>query len=236
DLLPLGPGAVTIGTNDFANVIGPFSLVAQGNANGLHNESGNNGVLAWGRWTGPAFDATAGVRRQIGPNEGLHYVLGTGTPAASLPTANPGGVAVVPFAFAAGTAPTFAQGNITPGTLNGALAANFGTARVGVELNATFGSFGVGMSTAGGISNPNASGVSINRADSTFGGAFATVQTTGAGAPASVCVGGCTGSVAGLFAGPSATQAGLVFRATPVTGSNALSGAAIFTRAPGVTQ
>src|SRR6266849_1488239 len=52
---------------------------------GTQVESGTDGVLAWGRWTGDVL-LNGTLFGTLTANQGLHYVTGLPTPAASMPT------------------------------------------------------------------------------------------------------------------------------------------------------
>lgn len=192
-------------------------------------EAGNNGLMAWGRWVGTVTDTTAGAARTIGPQEGLHYVFGTATPPSSLPGASSQAQAFVPYRLTAATSPTVSQGGVPAGSLtSAAMAVDFNSRRVGVEMTAQFSGFSVSMQTRGGTADPTQSGVSI--IGSRLAGIFDQVAVSGA-RPATLCPSGCTGGLNGIFAGASGEQAGIAYQVVSTgTGTGRVSGVAIFAR------
>jgi hypothetical protein len=182
-------------------------------ASGVQNEFGTNGILAWGRWTG-VVNKTAGgttVPVTIGPNDGLHYVVGLPTP--SLPTSG-----TFTYTLVGGTAPTFGNAATAPGVLNDAtLIGNFTTGAITANVKATAGGFIYSGSAVGSITT-----------SSTFNGTGAATAS-----PLGGCSGGCTLSVNGFFAGAGATQAGFVYQfgnATPTGLPTTLNGTAALSR------
>src|SRR5712691_2560965 len=154
-----------------------------------------DGVIAWGRWIGPINLTTGGTTTSItlSPNDGLHYVTGLPTPAASMPT----GV-IYTYDLIGGTRPTLANASIAPGVLNSAsLVGDFTTNRVTVNLSATAGGSTFTGSATGTIAN------------STFL-ALGTAGVSGGGSLG--CSGACTVNVDGFFAGTGATHAGIVYQ------------------------
>ena len=88
--------------------------------NGSVVESGNDGILAWGRWIGDVSVPPDGqVLETYGSNQGLHYVIGI--PTAALPTTG-----TATYSIAGATSPTYTDGTALPGTFSGSLAVDFG--------------------------------------------------------------------------------------------------------------
>src|SRR6266849_864794 len=152
-----------------------------------------DGVIAWGRWIGPINLTIGGTTTSItlSPNDGLHYVTGLPTPAASMPT----GVTYT-YDLIGGTRPTLANGSIAPGVLNSAsLVGNFNTSQVCVNLSATAG----GSTYAG-------------AATGTIGPTFTALGTATSNTFPTTCSGGCGLNVNGFFSGAGATRAGIVYQ------------------------
>lgn len=138
-------------------------------------DSGNDGIVGWGRWTGPV--SISGSNYVYGPNEGMHYVVGV--PTAVLP----GGSATYSLAHA--TQPTHTGGTYVPGTLTVAnMGVNFGTSQVtsltlSADLNSkTYTVNNVGPMTisagafSGSLSGNSSSGCSWTNCTGTVYGAF----------------------------------------------------------------
>jgi hypothetical protein len=173
--------------NQPGSVANTFTLV------GAQVEGGTDGVLSWGRWIGEVLVNSTPVG-PITTNQGLHYVAGLPTPAASMPT---GGTFT--YNLIGATSPTLANRTVAPGVLNSAsLVGNFTTATVNVNLSATAGGSTFTGTAAGTIGG------------STFG-ATGTANATGVGATIG-CSGSCALSVNGFFAGTGASHAGLVYQ------------------------
>ncbi len=169
---PLGP--------QFANTWG-----------GMFANTGNDGIIAWGRWTNGTVgtvDGGEGAHRtqEFSNGRSLHYIVGV--PTANMPTTGTGN-----YTFLGGTNPTSNSGAV--GTLTGGtLTANFGTARVNTAINFTL---------AGGIYTTT--GTNLVVTGNTFSGGTAGTTATGAG-----CACGCSNTIiSGFFAGDAAARAGL---------------------------
>src|SRR6266849_4810056 len=152
-----------------------------------------DGVIAWGRWIGQIDLTTGGTTTSVtlSSNDGLHYVVGLPTPAASMPT----GVTYT-YDLIGGTRPTLANGSIAPGVLNSAsLVGDFTANRVTVNLSATAG----GSTYAG-------------AATGTIGPTFTALGTATSNTFPTTCSGGCGLNVNGFFSGAGATRAGIVYQ------------------------
>ncbi|HYS74456.1 MAG TPA: hypothetical protein VEM38_00005, partial [Burkholderiales bacterium] len=173
---------------------------------GTQMEANNDGFLSWGRWTGDVL--VNGTPVTLTANEGLHYVTGIPTPAASMPS----GIFTYNLIPGGATRPTFANGSDAPGVLNSAsLIGDFNSQNVSVSLSAT----------AGGSTYSGTAGGSINGALFTASG----TTTTGN------CSGACGLGVNGFFSGVGATHAGIVYQFTGVQfGATNLNGAAALAR------
>lgn len=177
-------------------------------------DSGNDGIIAWGRWTGNVtglgnIDGLLTINETYTGNQGLHYVVGL--PTASMPlsgTAN--------YILLGATKPTYIDGLSSPGTLTGSLSVDFGRLTVGVALN-------VAMSSDTYVIGGNAL---ISSGTPFFNGASgAGLTLTGGG-----CFSGCAASVQGFFAGPSAERAGLGYDIQDFGFGKQVVGAAAFTK------
>jgi hypothetical protein len=168
---------------------------------------GNDGLIAWGRWTGNVTglwngDGLLTIDEIYTSDKGLHYVVGIPTPSMPTGTAN--------YTLLGATQPTYVDGRTAPGTLTGSLAVDFGALTVATNLNVTM---------------PDAS-FSI-RGDSliTSGTAF----FVGNGQTVLTCAGGgsgCSATVNGFFSGSSAERAGLGYHVSDFLGGNVIGAAA----------
>ena len=177
---------------------------------GTQMDTGTDGFLSWGRWTGDVLQN--GI--PLTANQGLHYVTGIPTPAASMPTSGTFTYNLIP---GGATSPTFANGSAAPGTLiSASLTGNFtaGAGTIGVSLSAT-----AGGNTYSGSANGTISGANF------FGSGLATSTGTS-------CSASCTLGVNGFFSGTGATHAGLLYQFNNVQqgGTTTLNGAAAFSR------
>ena len=179
---------------------------------GTQVESGTDGFLSWGRWTGTVLLNGSPVAT-LTANEGLHYVTGIPTPAASMPVNG-----TFTYNLIGATNPTFANGSSAPGVLNSAtLVGNFGpsTPSVTVNLSATAAGTTFAGSAAGTISVSTATFLATGSASPTGG----TVS----------CSAGCGLNVDGFFSGTGATRAGMVYQITGI-GTTFLIGTAALKR------
>jgi FecR-like protein len=190
---------------------------------GTFNNAGNQaefgtfgGVIAWGRWTGNALKNGV-LGATYSDNEGLHYVVGLPTPAASLPTGM-----TFTYNMIGATSPTFSDGRTVPGTFSGTLVGDFISGKVGLDFAAAMPTKTYAFTTSGftlGGLNPN-SPITITTSTSTFSGS---IFNPGA------C--SCTASVSGFFAGSGATHAGMAYQISdPSIGTTTVSGTAAFQR------
>ncbi len=172
-----------------------------------------DGVIAWGRWIGPINLTIGGTTTSItlSPNDGLHYVTGLPTPAASMPT----GVTYT-YNLIGGTSPTFGNAAAAPGVLNSAsLVGNFLSNSVTVNLSAT----------AGGTTYTGSAGGPIT------GSTFITTGGTATSSGGSFgCSGSCQLGVNGFFSGAGATYAGLVYQITGLLAGTSVNGTAALKR------
>lgn len=177
---------------------------------GTQMEASNDGFLSWGRWTGDVLQNGTLVAT-IGPNQGLHYVTGIPTPAASMPT---GGTFT--YSLVGATSPTFADGSAAPGTLiSASLTGNFTNSTISASVSAA----------AGGETYSGSANGSINASTFTGSGIATSTGTS--------CSASCTLGVNGFFTGAGATHAGLLYQFGNVrntAGTTTLTGAAALAR------
>ncbi len=190
-----GPTTVTPsnGTFDSSGLLTQFDQSATTyTLIGTQIESGTDGFLSWGRWVGNVL--VNGTPFVLTANQGLHYVAGVPTPAASMPT---GGTFT--YNLIGATSPTFSNASVVgpaPGVLNSAsLVGDFTANRVTVNLSAT----------AGGSTYTGA-------ATGTIGPTFTALGTATSNTFPTTCSGGCGLNVNGFFSGAGATHAGIVYQ------------------------
>ena len=177
---------------------------------GTHAEFATaDGVLAWGRWIGQKNSNSTASTDTYPVNQGLHYVVGTPTPAASLPN----GVTYT-YNMIGATMPTVTSGTTLAGTLSSAtLTGNFSTNQVSTAFAGSIG--GMNFSAT-------SSGATITPSTASFSGGSASYTGT---------LNGCSGSasVQGFFAGTGATHAGFIYqlRDTSLPTSTSSSGASV---------
>jgi hypothetical protein len=195
--------------------LGAYSL----GEGGTIPESGNDGVLAWGRWTG----SVNGIAGTFSPYQGFHYVVGL--PAPSMPVSG-----VIPFSLLGATAPTLADGSEPAGALTiGQMTVDFGKGGVGLNLTTTFSSFQVNVQTNGATPNPAASEVSFPVGTPKFQGTITNpTQISGGGAFAACVSAGCTATIVGGFSGTGASHAGFTYQIASPTPGKVIHGAAAF--------
>ena len=172
-----------------------------------------DGVIAWGRWVGPVVVDTFSITNTFAPDQGLHYVVGTPTPLASLPVNT-----TFTYALAGATAPTYANGGVPAGQVSSAiLKGDFTSGLVTLSLAALDGN---GLSF-------NVSGARLPMNQSVPGALFTTSGTSASGTG---CSGACSFSASGFFAGAGASHAGLSYNFTGTNQGSDLIGAAAFKR------
>ncbi|MDH5537353.1 MAG: FecR domain-containing protein [Betaproteobacteria bacterium] len=183
-------------------------------AGGGHFESGSDGIIAWGRWTGSvvgAINATTRFNEVYTADQGFHYVIGV--PTASMPRQG-GGI----YTLLDATAPTYINGTSAPGTLIGQLFVDFGLplGQVGLDLAVTM---------------PDTSSYAIRgSADIITSTAKFSGNTTAGVSVSGSCASSCGGSVAGFFAGTNAERAGLGYHIADIQNGKDVVGTAAFTK------
>ena len=166
---------------------------------GTHADFGTDGILTWGRWTGPVTLPRGA--ENYSANQGFHYVVGLPTPA--LPT---NGVTAT-YTLAGASRPTYLDGSTAPGTFTGSLTVTFNAqASINGQFQAAMPDRTFAWTAAGATS---ASSFSL-----------ATQTSTG-------CVGACTITTGGFFAGANAERAGVGYS---IEDTKTVTGAAAFRR------
>jgi hypothetical protein len=175
---------------------------------GTHAEFGTrDGVIAWGRWTGPVIvDSGFQITDTFASDQGFHYVVGVPTPMSTFPT----GLGPLTFSLIGATSPTYSTGGVSPGSVTSAtLTANFATGVVGINLNAVDGNGRGYNGTASGTMNRGVPGA---------------VFTTSGNGTGTGCPNTCGFSGNGFFAGNAATHAGVSYNFTNTAGPGDLIG------------
>jgi hypothetical protein len=177
------------------------------------SEFGNDGIIAWGRWTGNVtglgnIDGLLTVNETYNANQGFHYVVG-------MPTAFMPQIGTANYSLIGATQPTYVDGTASPGNFSGSLNVDFGQLTVGMNLNVGIDSKGYAISGSAPITGNLFVG-------SNFSGL--TVSGTTAGA----CTSGCNALVSGFFAGASAERAGLGYNINDFVTGKDIIGAAAF--------
>ena len=184
----------------------------QGRGTQSNFESGGlDGVIGWTRWAGGQYGGVTSPGTTPA-NAGSPIIWGV--PTATIPTS---GTATYSLAGQTKVVSTD-QRDITPGTLNsGTIAVNFATARMGLELGATYNGVSYVLSSPGGIAAPS---VFTN-------GYFSSASGTAVGGSCTACI----FTFMGFFAGTGASNAALAysFHANPDF-STGLTGVAAFRR------
>jgi hypothetical protein len=164
---------------------------------GTHADFGADGILTWGRWIGPV--TLPGGPETYSANQGFHYVVGLPTPV--LPT---NGV-TASYTLAGASRPTYLDGSTAPGTFTGSLSVTFNAqASINGQFQAAMPDRTFAWTAAGTTSSSSFS--------------LATQTSTG-------CVGACTITTAGFFAGANAQGAGVGYS---IEDTKTITGAAAF--------
>ena len=208
--------AIFNGANQLTSVNGPglaggvtvdFTLV-----NGSVIESGNDGVIAWGRWIGDASIPCDGpCSETYDLNSSLHYVIGMPTPA--LPTSG-----TASYTLLGATSPTYSDGHTAAGQFSGSMNVTFGAvASLGVSYTVAMPDGTYTMST-GRLPLTTIKGTSFF---------LGNPSVTSVG---SVCASGCSSSVSGFFAGTNAERIGVGYQINDNLSGASVLGAAAFTK------
>src|SRR5262245_29558196 len=177
------PGAVTGTFNAAGQLVStdPAGSLYRLEPGGVHADFGTDGILTWGRWTGP-------VTLPSGPenysaNQGFHYVVGL--PTSVLPT----NIVNAGYTLSGASHPTYLDGSTAPGTFTGTMTVNFAAQ---ATINGTFQA-----------AMPDRT-FNWTAAGSTSTSSFLLATQTSSG-----CAGTCNIQTQGFFAGPNAEGAGL---------------------------
>jgi hypothetical protein len=174
-------------------------------AGGTHADFGTDGILTWGRWTGPV--TLPGGPENYSANQGFHYVVGAPTPV--LPTNN----VTANYVLSGASHPTYLDGSTPPGTFTGSLSVNFGAQ---ATIN---GQFRVDMQD-----RPNAP-IAWTATGTTTSSNFSLGTTPLPGS----CQTACAITTDGFFAGPTAERAGIGYS---IVDGKTVVGAAAFRKQP----
>lgn len=166
-------------------------------------DAGNDGIIAWGRWIGPATvianlcEGSCGSSNEIyDANKSLHYVIGL--PTAVMPTTGSAS-----YALLGATSPTFVDGSGPAGTFSFA---------AGGGMSVSFFAGGASLSLVNAQVNMPSHGIYTMNGGTTICGSTSSFSfgatTTGSG---SACLCFCSSFVQGFFAGTSAERAGLAY-------------------------
>lgn len=202
---------------DGCGYTGNFSATAVLNA-----EKAADGVIGWGRWDiGTATETNSTfVGGTTATLLGVHYIVGQPTPAADINGLRLASLAGT-YSLIGSTFPTSSNGTVGILPVTGSLTANFGAGNLAVSLGVPIGgnTFGISGSatfcaacTGGpGQTNP----ATFNGSGSVVGGGIVSGSA----------------NISGLFVGPNAARAGLVYQFDTSTGTapiGVVSGAAVF--------
>jgi hypothetical protein len=197
----------TVGTLDGSGVLTSFADL-RGTTNTIGTasvaQSGNDGTIAWGRWTNGTLGGTGSLSGfNVSETNPLHYVVGL--PASNMPTTGTGSYSMIGFSATCG-----GFGGCTSASVNSSsLSVNFGTGSVALNMQLT-----VNGSDAGTY---------------TFSGSPGTISGAQIGGIAGTLVGAFSGSAleaGGFFAGDGASRAGIAWQghinfSTDVSGTTA---------------
>jgi hypothetical protein len=224
--LPSGPGyalsfaytdgQATYGATGFTSVFAEFGSGGQllkysegggapqtGGPLAATTTSATDGIIGWGRWAG-STTGTGGAP-SLSPAGVFDYVVG-------IPTAVMPKQGTATYSLMGYTSPTATNGS-TGYSVKGTLSADFGASTVGVNMS-------VGNSTNTYAFNNTGSPFAVS-AGSSFAGS---INTSGPS-----CVGYCTTSISGFFAGTNASRAGLSYSIF-TNSSNHIQGVAAFAK------
>lgn len=157
-------------------------------------ETGNDGIIGWGRWTNGAI-TLLGSPVSLSADQGMHYAVGV--PTASMPTTGSATYSVL-----GSTKPTLMGGGTTPGSLvSASLSVNFGLSTLDYSVLASIGGQTYGAS---GTNQVLSGAVNIYTGTSYSGSACS--------------CSGCSSDIKLLFTGSSAQRAGMIYMIDSVTG------------------
>jgi hypothetical protein len=171
---------------------------------------GNDGVMAWGRWTGSASGIGNSSNATYSPSDPLHYVVGL--PVTNMPTSGS-----ATYTMYGGTTPSCTGGGCGVVGISASLSVNFGSASGSYAMNVSNSADGARLSTGGALFF-DSTGVNF------YGG-----NNVSGTAPGGSVSG--NSQIGGFLAGPAASRAGAVYNVTYAVGygsSVSINGAAVF--------
>jgi len=210
--LALSPTATTVfsGSALVSFTDAPGNTVASGSTGVA--DSGNDGVIGWGRWTNGAYTVNGVPQTTLNASQGLHYVVGI--PTAMMPT---GGA--YSYGLLGATTATYHDGSGNGTFALNVLQVDFNTAELNISFQVNFGGGNVYTAGAGGIpitgSGVNAAALSVSGTGSACGSsAF------------------CTGSMRGQFFGVDAARLGVIYSFDDSFLNKKVNGGAAFEKLP----
>ena len=210
-----GVTAIFNSAGQLINATGPSLGGLGGNfilVSGSVVESGNDGIIAWGRWIGDAELPLDGqLSYTFDQTHSLHYVIGMPTPV--LPTSGSAS-----YTLLGATSPTYADGHTPAGTFSGSMRVTFG-ALPSIGLTYT-------------VAMPDGTySLSTGRVPlTTTGGTSFFTGNPSVASVGNICASGCSSSVSGFFAGASAERIGVGYQISDNLGGPSVLGAAAFTK------
>lgn len=168
-------------------------------------DTGYTGLIGWGRWTGgQTVQDPPGGELALASPASLHYVM-TGEPTPAVFFASG---ATLTYTFLTGTPSTAADGTTGMGIMGGTLTLTTGAnPTVGASLS---------VDHANTLYSVSATALAVTPDTATFSGGAIAVGGLG------VCGNGCPSGISGIFAGPLAQEAGIVYQigeTTPIHGA-----------------
>lgn len=194
---------------------------------GTLNESGSDGTVSWGRWTGPVTFTSvtggaseSGTAFSYGPNGGFHFAIGV--PTAQMPTTGTFSYDMIGATAVTHQLETMSPGIVTSASFKGAFTPTGGN--VGLDVFYTIGGANWHLNSPGGSCTP-----SISIAGNTFTGSGSNQRLN-----CGPCQTSCAAQITGGFAGVGATHAGVAYKGQIVPGAdNHVGGIVVFRKAGG---
>lgn len=212
-VLQAGPGMVTCDDAGICKKLEPSGNTFIASSVSTF-ESGDDGVIGWGRWAGGRYNVTSSSlgSTDLSELQGLHYVYGV--PTAALPTQGTASYAVL-----GATRPTSLDGKLGLGTFSGTLAN-------GAVLQVDFGAASMALGFQAAFANGPTYTVDGRQlpVSATFSFGNGNLRSSGCGTA------GCAASVSGFFAGANAERAGIAYQI--IDASTSVSGAAALAAQP----
>jgi hypothetical protein len=187
-------------------------------------EAGSDTVISWGRWTnGNASLTVFGIIRPLtlNQNQGMHYLVGT--PVLSVPTSG-----TFSYDLLGATRPTDRSGTVAPGTFTGQAVVQFGpgqSSKVGLSAQVSIGGNNYGITTNGGVTQPQHSQLHLNSSYS-----FSADLNNGLTGAACNAGANCSVNVSGGLFGAQGQRLGLSYTLSPGATQSKIDGVAVFKR------